>query len=151
MNEYGQFVSADDRAEVQAWQFGQIIPLMLLLGPFMDVIRSLMVTFVEWRKKKHGHGDRPENSTSPEGHGEVEKISSGDTDVESIMPKLVMPVIKEVHGDDAEITEEIKEVGSKGEVKEVEEKENVKEEVIEEKESLEEEIVEEKPKEEGEM
>jgi hypothetical protein len=149
MNEYGQFVSADDRAEVQAWQFGQIIPLMLLLGPFMDVIRSLMVTFVEWKKKRNER-KRATNSISPEG-GEVEKISSGDTDVESVMPKLVMPVIKEVHIDETDITEEIKEVGNKGEVKEVEDKESVKEEVkeVEEKESVKGELVEEEPKNEG--
>jgi hypothetical protein len=136
MNEYGQFVSADDREDLQAWQFGQIIPLMLLLGPFMDVIRSFIPEKKEKKEKKGG--ERAGSSESPESVVD-EKLSAGDTDVESIMPKFVMPVIKEVHVEDTDRIEEIKEVGSKGEVKEE----------VEEKESVREETSEEEPKEEG--
>src|SRR5436190_20734269 len=39
---YSQFVSEDSRAASQAWQFGQIIPFMMLIQPIMEAIRALL-------------------------------------------------------------------------------------------------------------
>jgi hypothetical protein len=42
ITEYSQFVSADTRAASQAWQFGQIIPFMMLLQPVMEALRAVV-------------------------------------------------------------------------------------------------------------
>ena len=121
INEYGKFVSSDDRAAISAWQFGQIIPLMMLLAPFMDVIRVLKEKFLEMRKK--------ESSTSPEGMV-VEKILSRDADIEASLPKieaglpkLTEPEIKEVEVMESEVQDEVKEMEKKVETEQVERKE----------------------------
>jgi hypothetical protein len=39
---YGQFVTDDQRAEANAWGFGQIISFMLLIGPLMDALKAIL-------------------------------------------------------------------------------------------------------------
>lgn len=125
MDEYGKFVSSDDRAAISAWQFGQIIPLMMLLAPFMDVIRDLMKKFSEMRKEK-AESAREQRSKSPEGVV-AEKIMSGDIEaslpkIETGLPKLAEPVIKEI---------EVMEIDKKAETEQVERKEvEIKEDTI---------------------
>lgn len=113
MDEYGKFVSSDDRAAISAWQFGQIIPLMMLLAPFMDVIRTLKDKFLEMRKKK-AESPREESRKLSEGVV-VEKIMSGDIEASLPAPK---PVIKET-----EVKGEVKEIENKVETEQVEHKE----------------------------
>src|SRR5271170_5428009 len=127
INEYGKFVSSDDRAAISAWQFGQIIPLMMLLAPFMDVIRVLKDKFLKMRKKKAERAGE-ESSTSPEGVV-VEKIMSRDADIEASLPKiearlpkLTEPVIKEVEVKESEVQDEVKEMEKKVETEQVERK-----------------------------
>jgi hypothetical protein len=126
IDEYGKFVSSDDRAAISAWQFGQIIPLMMLLAPFMDVIRDLKDKFVEIRKKK-AESALEECSNSSEGIS-VEKTMSGDIEasipsIESGLPKLEKPVIKEVEVTESEVKDEVNETG-KVETEQVERKED---------------------------
>jgi uncharacterized membrane protein len=118
MNEYGKFVSSDDRAAISAWQFGQIIPLIMLLGPFMDVIRALKEKFLKMREKPKER-ERQAGSESPEGTV-VKTIISSNIDVEAAIPKIAEPEIKEV---EVTQTEEGKEVEEKTEIKAVESKE----------------------------
>lgn len=40
--EYSKFVSDSDRAALGAWQFGQIVPLVMLIQPIMEAIRALL-------------------------------------------------------------------------------------------------------------
>ena len=127
INEYGKFVSNDDRAAISAWQFGQIIPLIMLLAPFMDVIRVLKEKFLEVRKKKAERA-REESSTSPEGVV-VEKIMSRDADIEASLPKseagpkLTEPVVKEVEVMESDVQDGVKEMEKKVETEQVERKE----------------------------
>jgi uncharacterized membrane protein len=125
INEYGKFVSSDDRAAISAWQFGQIIPLMMLLAPFMDVIRVLKEKFLEMRKKRAEES----SSTSPEGMV-VEKIMSRDADIEASLPKIEAELpklteseIKEVEVMESEVQDEVKEMEKKVETESVERKE----------------------------
>ena len=60
--EYGQFVSNESRAAYQAWQFGQIVPFMMLLQPLMEGVRALMPKVILKRE---------ESSSEREGQGEV--------------------------------------------------------------------------------
>jgi hypothetical protein len=67
--EYSTFVSAADRAEIGAWAFGQIVPLMMLLAPFMDVIRAVMDNIKERReakKEKENSGNSIDMKGDPE-------------------------------------------------------------------------------------
>jgi hypothetical protein len=129
INEYGKFVSSDDREAISAWQFGQIIPLMMLLAPFMDVIRVLKEKFFEMRKKKAERAREESNNKSPEGMA-VEKIMSRDADIEASLPKieaglskLTEPEIKEVEVMESEVQDEVKEIERKVETEQVERKE----------------------------
>jgi len=42
LTEYSSFVSADSKAALDAWQFGQIIPFMMLLEPIMEGLRAIL-------------------------------------------------------------------------------------------------------------
>ena len=52
--EYGQFVSNDTRAAYQAWQFGQIIPFMMLLQPLLEGLRALLPKVVLKNEQRKG-------------------------------------------------------------------------------------------------
>ena len=39
---YARFVTDDQRAEANAWGFGQIISFMLLIGPLMDALKAII-------------------------------------------------------------------------------------------------------------
>ena len=99
--------------------------MMMLLAPFMDVIRVLKEKFLEMRAERA----REENSRSPEGMV-VEKIMSSDADIEASLPKieaglpkLTEPEIKEVEVMESEIQDEVKEMEKKVEMDQVERKE----------------------------
>ena len=60
LQEYNSLVPADIVEAADAWQFGQIIPLMMLLAPFMDVIRAVRSQWVETHsKEKRNEGEAP--------------------------------------------------------------------------------------------
>ena len=73
--EYGQFVSDQSRAASQAWQFGQIIPFMMLLQPLLEGVRALLPKVVVKRE---------ERNTAREGQGEVGITESPTIDRKSI-------------------------------------------------------------------
>jgi len=117
LNEYGKFVSSDDRAAVQAWQFGQIVPLMMLLAPFMDVIRALKERFLEMRRRRAERA-RAASGESPEG-GMAQKVISGDTDIEVAIsksgpePAVTKIEVRERELNEDKMNDEIKEVEHK--------------------------------------
>jgi hypothetical protein len=84
ITEYSQFVSADSRAAVGAWQFGQIIPFFLLLQPVMEGLRALVPKIeLKHRARKaarqagaDGGGD---GNTSQDGKLSQEKSEDGGT------------------------------------------------------------------------
>jgi uncharacterized membrane protein len=106
INEYGKFVSSGDRAAISAWQFGQIIPLMMLLAPFMDVIRALKERFLKMRENTRERERRSSSKSPPETVDE--KAISSNIDVEAAIPNIADPEIRE-----AEEKAEIKAVESK--------------------------------------
>jgi hypothetical protein len=124
LNEYGKFVSSNDRDTVSAWQFGQIIPLMMLLQPFMDVIRALKQTFFKMWKEKKEERARQASSGSPSDNGGIVKkiMSSSDADIEAANPKILEPQVKEVEVTETDVVaKKVKEIEIKeGEIKSAE-------------------------------
>jgi hypothetical protein len=85
--EYGQFVSGDSRAASQAWQFGQIIPFMMLLQPLLEGVRALLPKVVLKREERNG---------IREGQGEVRITESPTIDRKSIAVTTSADVYEEV-------------------------------------------------------
>jgi len=72
--EYGSFVSDSTRAAASAWQFGQIIPFMMLLQPIMETIRALLPP-IQFKGRKKTATSR--NGTMESGEkGEDERMDT---------------------------------------------------------------------------
>jgi len=92
ITEYSQFVSADSRAAVSAWQFGQIIPFFLLLQPVMEGLRA-MVPKIELKHRARkaarqagANGGEDGGNTSEDGKLSAEKSEDGGaTEIDSKM------------------------------------------------------------------
>ena len=56
LHEFNSLVSPSDQGVLAAWDFGQIIPLMMLLGPLMDVIRAVADKIYVQRAAKRKDG-----------------------------------------------------------------------------------------------
>jgi uncharacterized membrane protein YozB (DUF420 family) len=70
--EYGSFVSDASRAAAGAWQFGQIIPFMMLIQPIMETIRAFLPRIEFKRNKKTSKQETIEKGQ----HGQVERMDS---------------------------------------------------------------------------
>jgi hypothetical protein len=66
ITEYSQFVSADTRAASQAWQFGQIIPFMMLLQPVMEALRAVVPKVPFPIRSRHAAEPRRESGEESE-------------------------------------------------------------------------------------
>jgi hypothetical protein len=73
--EYGSFVSDSSRAAASAWQFGQIIPFMMLLQPIMETIRAFLPR-IEFGRKKSDSGSRQETDSEKS----MDKVHPGRMD-----------------------------------------------------------------------
>jgi hypothetical protein len=63
LSAYSNLVSDSDREVLGSWDFGQIIPLVMLLGPLMDVVRAVKENMEERRKRKaEGKEERTEHA-----------------------------------------------------------------------------------------
>lgn len=71
--EYGSFVSDASRAAASAWQFGQIIPFMMLIQPIMETIRAFLPRFEVNRRNTTTTVSREETMENSE-KGAVQKI-----------------------------------------------------------------------------
>jgi hypothetical protein len=71
---YAQFVTDDQRAEADAWGFGQIISFMLLIGPLMDALKAIIAR----GEKKINAG---ENAASRVNTGNTLSKFNGDVEV----------------------------------------------------------------------
>src|SRR5579859_1534073 len=76
--EYGSFVSDASRAAAGAWQFGQIIPFMMLIQPIMETIRAFLPRIEFKRNKKSASRQGTMESMNK---GQVERMESMPQDV----------------------------------------------------------------------
>jgi hypothetical protein len=74
--EYSQFVSENSRAASQAWQFGQIIPFMMLIQPIMEAIRALLPKIELKRNERKAAKQDSEEIQGEDGNVSVDRNSS---------------------------------------------------------------------------
>jgi hypothetical protein len=92
LTEYSQFVSDDTRAESQAWQFGQIIPFMMLLQPSMEALRAVLPKI---QFKRNSPGAIQEEGGESTGDGSHIKIES-KTDITTELKEVNITDSKEI-------------------------------------------------------
>ena len=85
--EYGQFVSDESRATSKAWQFGQIIPFMMLIQPLLESLRALLPKIIL-------KGE--ERKAAREGQSEIGITKSPTVDGKSIAVSTSTEVREEV-------------------------------------------------------
>ena len=100
--EYGQFVSDSDRAASQAWQFGQIIPFMMLLQPLLEALRAVLPKVVlkhnSMKAVKQSRGDvqTEEHAMSMDGKASRD-VSQNEVDMEVEKKIAVTTNSMEIH------------------------------------------------------
>ena len=79
--EYGSFVSDSSRAAASAWQFGQIIPFMMLIQPIMETIRAFLPK-IEFKRNRNSASRQ--GTTQSTDKGQVERMESMPKDVKDV-------------------------------------------------------------------
>lgn len=73
--EYGSFVSDASRAAAGAWQFGQIIPFMMLIQPIMETIRAFLPK-IEFKRRNKKTTSSRQGTMEQEEKAEAERTDS---------------------------------------------------------------------------
>jgi len=81
--EYGSFVSPNSKAASEAWQFGQIIPFMMLIQPIMETIRAFLPRIELKRRRRTAAEAQGEVHESDGSRSDVGRSDTKDTIVES--------------------------------------------------------------------